>query len=163
MATYTGEYYAQHYPPIQQAKYTQLWPHIKPFISPHVKQTLLDIGIGPAWFESFLAEKNMSFTRVVGVDVSESSLSARKKGIEYIISSHFDTDEKFDLVICFDAWHCFPEMDLIKFVKPNGLLLVSEPLTFEKQLEKLPAQRLVDVCVGEMEKSRVVVWKNSFQ
>lgn len=157
MASYTGEYYAQHYPPIQRAKYEQLWPQIKPFFAPHSKHALLDVGIGPAWLESFLVEKNVSFTRIVGVDVSEASLNMRKKGIEYVISDSFDSNEKFDLVICFDAWHCFPQMDLLKFVKPNGLLLVSEPLTFEKQLEKLSAKRLVDVVVGEMEKSRVVV------
>lgn len=161
MAAYTGEYYAQHYPPIQHAKYVQLWPHIKPFFPPHVKHALLDVGIGPAWLESFLAEKNASFTRVVGADVSEAAISPRKKGIEYIINPHFDTAEKFDLVICFDAWHCIPNLNLQKFVKKNGLLIVSEPLTFESQLEKLPAQRLVDVVVGEMEKSRVVVWKNT--
>lgn len=160
MASYTGEYYAQHYPPIQQAKYAQLWPHIKPFFPPHVRITLLDIGIGPAWLESFLAEKNVSFTRIVGVDVSDNALVERKKGIEYVISPHFDSEEKFDVVICFDAWHCFPQMNLEKFVKKNGVLIVSEPLTFESQLEKLPAKRLVDVVVGEMEKSRVVVWIN---
>jgi 2-polyprenyl-3-methyl-5-hydroxy-6-metoxy-1,4-benzoquinol methylase len=160
MASYTGEYYAQHYAPIQHVKYAQLWPQIKPFFTPHSNPTLLDIGIGPAWIESFLAEKNVSFSRVVGVDVSEASLHVRKKGIEYVISPHFDTKEKFDIVICFDAWHCFPELDLKKFLKPNGLLLVSEPLTFEKQLEKLSGKRMVDVCVGEMEKSRAVLVKN---
>lgn len=160
MTTYTGEYYAQHYPPIQHAKYAQLWPHIKSFFAPHARTTLLDVGIGPAWLESFLAEKNVSFTRILGVDVSESSLSVRKKGIEYVIDPAFDTDEKFDIVICFDAWHCIPNLNLEKFVKKNGLIIVSEPLTFESQLEKLPANRLVDVVVGEMEKSRVVVWKN---
>ncbi len=160
MTSYTGEYYTQHYSPIQRAKYAQLWPLIKDLFAFNTKITLLDVGIGPAWLESFLAEKNVSFTRVVGTDVSEAAISPRKKGIVYVIDSHFNSAEKFDLVICFDAWHCFPKMDLMKFVKPNGLLLVSEPLTFEKQLEKLPTgKRLVDVVVGEMEKSRVVLVK----
>lgn len=156
---FSTHYYSTHYAPIQQAKYAQLWPHIKPFFPPHARTTLLDIGIGPAWLETFLAEKNVSFTRVVGVDVSENAFVEQKKGIEYVIDPSFDTEEKFDVVICFDAWHCFPTMDLFKFVKKNGLLLVSEPLTFESQLDKLPAQRLLDVVVGEMEKCRAVLTK----
>lgn len=159
MASFTGEYYTQHYPPIQQAKYAQLWPHIKPFFPAHARITLLDIGIGPAWWESFLAEKNVSFTRIVGVDVSENSLSVRKKGIEYVISSSFDTDEKFDIVICFDAWHCFPEMVLTKFVKKNGVLIVSEPRPFAHLLDVFASRALVDMWVGEQEKSRAVAVK----
>lgn len=159
MASYTGEYYAQHYAPIQQAKYAQLWPHIKPFFPSHARITLLDMGIGPAWLESFLAEKNVSFTRILGVDVSENSLSVRKKGIEYVIDPSFDTDEKFDVVICFDAWHCFPTLNVQKFVKKNGVLIVSEPRPFAHLLDVFASRALVDVWVGELEKSRVVVVK----
>lgn len=159
MPSYTVKYYASHYAPIQHAKYAQLWPQIKPFFDSNKPLTLLDVGIGPAWLEGFLAEKNVSFSRVVGVDISEEAIAPRKEGIEYVLTPNFNSDEKFDVVICFDAWHCFPQMDLKKFVKPNGLFIVSEPLAFETQLEKLSEKRPVDAVVGEMEKSRIVLVK----
>jgi|GEM_PF-1921306 len=153
----TSHYYSTHYQPIQAAKYAQLWPFLQPFL-PAQPFSLLDVGIGPAWLEDFLYQKGVVFSRVVGVDVSEKAITPRKKNIDYFLSPSFTTAEKFDVVFCFDAWHCFPQMDLFSFVKKDGWLLVSEPLTYEKQLEKLPTwKRLLDVIVGEMEKSRVVL------
>lgn len=160
MAPYTSEYYACHYAPIQQAKYAQLWPLIKDYFSLSKKTTLLDLGIGPAWLESFLSEKKVSFSRIVGVDISEEAIAPRKKNIEYIISPNFATDEKFDVVICFDAWHCFPLMDLKKFLKRNGLLIVSEPRPFAHLLDAFAKNALLDEWVGDGEKSHVVVMRS---
>ncbi|MDP2666349.1 MAG: class I SAM-dependent methyltransferase [Candidatus Diapherotrites archaeon] len=156
----TPTYYQSHFRPIQWAKYEAFWPFLHPQLTAHAPSSLLDLGIGPAWLESFFLEKGHSFSRIVGVDISESAISPRQDGIDYILSSSFDTPERFDLVVCFDAWHCFPDLDIQKFISPRGLLLVSEPLTYEKQLENLSGNRLIDLVVGEMEKSRVVLMKN---
>ncbi len=160
MENLTSHYYSAHYLPIQTVKYAQIWPLLQPFVFAQ-PVSVLDIGIGPAWLEDFLQQKGVVFSRVLGVDISEKAIASRKKNIEYVISPSFNTTEKFDVVICFDAWHCFPQMDLFSFVKKDGLLLVSEPLTYEKQLDRLSiGKRLLDVVVGEMEKSRVVAVKN---
>lgn len=156
--SFTGAYYHSHYAPIQHAKYAQLWPAIQTLLQSLAPQSLLDVGIGPAWLETFFQAQGLHIPKIVGTDVSEEAITPRKEGVEYILPPNtLPAASQFDLVVCFDAWHCFPELDLASFVKPQGLLLVSEPLTYESQLSKLKGKRLVDVVVGEVEKSRVVL------
>lgn len=157
---FTTAYYSTHYPPIQRAKYEQVWPHLAPLL-PAPLSSLLDVGIGPAWFEAFLAEKGVHIPRIVGVDVSEEAITPRKEGIDYLLDPDFHTQEKFDLVVCWDAYHLLKNKNLIDFVKPDGLLLVSEPPAFKEKLEELIARKkpVLDMTVGDVEKSRVGIWR----
>mgnify|MGYP001566452679 FL=1 len=160
MSSLSAAYYRKHYPQIQQAKYEQAWPFLKKHI-PRKVESLLDIGIGYAWFEVLLKKKKMRLKRIMGVDVDELSIRPPRKNITYILDEDFETEETFDLVICWDAWHCFPKKNLLDWVKPTGLLLVSEPKPFVHVLEQLLTNKkleiLVDEWVGTMEKSRVVL------
>lgn len=152
---FTGAYYAQHYRPLQRAKYAQAWPHVRPHL-PQGPFSMLDLGIGPAWWEEFLAEQGVVPARIVGMDVSEDAVAPRRGGVEYHLTPAFRTDEKFDVVVCLDAWHCFPQLDVTSFLKPNGLLIVSEPRPFVRVLEGRSKGALVDIWAGDTEKSRFI-------
>ncbi len=158
MPSFTSEFYARHYAPIQREKYAEVWPLLQPLLSKHAPRTLVDFGVGPAWLETFLEEKGLSFDRVVGVDISEEAISLRKKGIDYRVNTLLSSSEKFDLVIAWDAWHCFPTLRLEDYLSPNGLLLLAEPAPFVSLLEPYVKNALLDVWVGKQERSRVVVW-----
>jgi 2-polyprenyl-3-methyl-5-hydroxy-6-metoxy-1,4-benzoquinol methylase len=125
---------------------------------------MLDWGIGYGWWETFLKEQKIRIPRIVGVDVNEEAVQPRLKNVEYILSSHFQLKEKFDLVVCWDSFHCFPQKNLFDTVNQNGLLLVSEPRPFVHLLEKIKKQGtiLVDEWVGEREKSRVLLMRKNF-
>ena len=160
MAEYSSSYYSQFYFPLQRGKYEQSWPMVKPLLVPP-PTSLLDLGIGPAWYEDFLAEKGIEILRRVGVDVNEHALQQRKAGIEYVLTNSFATPEKFDFVVCWDSWHLFPEKDLFAFAKPGALVLVSEPQSFGEMLATIIQKHtpLVDDWVGDMEKSRLTIFR----
>lgn len=160
MPALTAHFYRTHYPEIQQAKYEQSWGFLKNHI-PRKVESLLDIGIGYAWFEIVLKKKKLRLKRIMGVDVSEDAIYPPRKNITYVIDDDFETEEQFDLVVSWDAWHCFPKKNLVEWVKPMGLLLVSEPPSFAHQLDALVSNKtieiLVDEWVGDLEKSRVIL------
>lgn len=155
---FTTAYYSTHYRPIQRAKYTQVWPHLVPLL-PTPVASLLDVGIGPAWWEEFLAEQGMTTPRIVGVDISAEAIAPPRPDITYILDPDFHTQETFDLVVCWDAYHLLKNKNLFDFVKPGGLLLVSEPPAFQKQLWKFIGNGMLNMVVGDIEKSRVVLAK----
>lgn len=111
-----------------------------------------------------MEEKKITISRVVGTDLNEGAVSPRKEKIEYHLGTNFHTDETFDLVVCWDAYHLMGKMDLWKMVKPNGLLLVSEPNPFAHVLDSLVENGVVlaDAWAGETEKSRVVFARKNF-
>ena len=142
----------------QRQKYAQLYPSLKPFLSP---APLLDLGIGLGWFEEFLREKGHDFSRTVGFDVSEEAVKPRLEGVEYVLGESFQSEELFDLVVCFDAYHLM-EANPLDFVKPGGLLLVSLPLRWAKRLADFAGQEvLAQGEIGEEEIDRfLLVRKN---
>lgn len=155
MPSLTSHYYQQHYRPIQWEKYTQGWPLIKTHL-PKTIPSMLDVGIGYGWWEEFLEGKKINAQKIVGVDVDEGAVSPKKKGIEYHLGPKFQTNEKFDWVVCWDAYHLLGKTDLWKWVKPNGLLLVSEPKPFAHLLDSVSkkGELLADEWVGKTEESR---------
>lgn len=120
---------------------------------------MLDLGIGYAWWEEFLEEKKIRVSRIVGTDLNEEAVSPRKKNVEYHLGSSFQTKETFDFVVCWDAYHLLGKMDVWKMVKPNGLLLVSEPKPFAHLLDSvsMKGKILVDEWVGKTEESRLIL------
>lgn len=165
MPSLTSHYYRDHYHPIQWEKYTQAWALIKTHV-PKTIPSMLDVGIGYAWWEEFLEEKKIRVQKIVGVDVDEEAVSPRKKKIEYHLGTKFQTKETFDFVVCWDAYHLLGKSNgnLWKWVKPNGLLLVSEPKPFAHLLDTffVKGKIVVDEWVGKTEQSRfLVLRKNS--
>ena len=117
----------------QIQKYEDIFPKISNYLKPEFN--VLDIGIGKAWLEEFFEQKNIKFSKIVGVDVNEKMITPKKIGIQYILSSNFKTKEKFDLVICFDSLHLLKDHEIVSFVKPGGFFLISLPERWKDQLE----------------------------
>ena len=124
----------------QRQKYAQLFPRLKPLLSSEF--SLLDLGIGQGWFESFLAEQGLRFNQVVGFDVQEKAVAPRLEGVDYVIAPRFTRQEKFDFVVCFDAYHLMDQNPL-DFVKAGGLLLVSLPLRWREKLNDFGQQEII--------------------
>lgn len=156
MKTLTSHYYQTHYQPIQLDKYKDAWPLLKPHVTSSIG-SMLDLGIGYAWWESFLSQKKIQFKKVVGMDINEEAIAPRKKNIEYVLTQRFTSNEQFDLVVCWDAYHLLKNKKIIDFVKPNGLLLISEPKPFVPLLDKIKGNVLVDEWVGKTEQSRLIL------
>ncbi len=160
MPSLTSHYYRDHYRPIQWEKYTQGWPLIKTHL-PKTIPSMLDLGIGYGWWEEFLEEKKIHVSQIVGADLNEEAVSPRKKKIEYHLGPSFQTKETFDLVVCWDAYHLLGKSttNLWKWVKPNGLLLVSEPKPFAHFLDSVSkkGEILADAWVGKTEQSRFLI------
>jgi len=116
----------------QIEKYVDLFPRIKEHLNSDM--SVLDVGIGHAWLEQFFEEQNIRFKRVVGIEPDKKMAEPRQAGIEYHKELE-EISEQFDLVISFDAAHLMDTpCKLIDYVKENGFLLVSVPLTFTNSL-----------------------------
>lgn len=122
---------------------------------------MLDVGIGYAWWEEFLAKKKIRVQKIVGVDLNEDAVSPKKKSIDYQLGSSFFTKETFDLVVCWDAYHLLGKTphSLWKWVKPNGFLLIAEPPPFAHLLDSFSKKGkvVVDAWVGTTERSRLLL------
>jgi len=136
-------------------KQLEKFEQILPFFKMHFKEksSMLDLGIGRAWFEGFLLDKGFRLGKVVGVDVSELLVKPRLSWIDYRFSKSFETEERFDCVVCIDSLHLLPDKQIQKFANPKGLVLVSIPNTFLHELPKFKGcEVLHEGFVGEMEK-----------
>jgi len=139
----------------QLQKYRDLLPVLRRRLMPGA--SLLDVGIGKAWLEEFLASEGFEFAKVVGVDADPAMVEPRRPGIEYRITDDFRTEERFDVVVCFDALHLLREPGrLLGYARPGGLVLAAEPLRLAGQLDALgrPADQGV---IGSQEKDRFVL------
>lgn len=132
----------------QLQKYKDIFPRIKRYLKKDM--TVIDIGIGPGWLEEFLRDKGFKFKKIVGVDTDPKIVEPRKWYVEYHITDHFSTDEKFDLLICFDTLHLIkrPKKKLLNMVKPNGFALFSLPLKFKRIFDLFVDQEIIEA--GEM-------------
>lgn len=141
----------------QAQKYEQLTPLIKE----HLKKvnSVIDIGVGPAWIYDHMGR----FQRIVGVDADENMMNPKRSFIEYHVSSDFKTEERFDLLICFDALHLIEKPEkLINYVKKDRLALISVPLRFKNLLNQFTANKqvLIEGTIGEEEKDYFALIKN---
>ncbi len=143
----------------QYKKYHHIYPILKKYIGK--KMTLLDLGIGKGWFEQFLAKKGFMFSRIVGVDTGLDIVGQKIKEVEYVFDRVFKTDEKFDFVVCFDAFHLLKNKKIMDFVKPGGYLLVSLPLRQKDKLDVFSKEKIVEKGeIGEDEVDYFVFLKN---
>lgn len=138
---------------IQREKYEAVWPRV----SEHFNESMsvLDFGIGKGWFYDYLADQSFMFARVVGVDNDAQMVVPRRPGVLYIITSEFQTPERFDALLSFDSLHLAHEpTQLLEALKPGALALVTEPAKFRDSLSRLnqPPFQLVDEGeIGETE------------
>lgn len=118
----------------QIQKYEDLYPRIKKYLKSSF--SVIDIGIGPAWLEEFLLKKGIKFKRIVGIDPDSTIIKPKKDYIEYHITEHFETDERFDFLVCFDVLHLIKRPEkLLELLKPNSMALFSVPLRFKEKLD----------------------------
>jgi SAM-dependent methyltransferase len=139
----------------QLQKYADLLPRIEAQL--RAAQTLLDIGVGKAWFEEFLRKRGFSFARVVGVDADAGMVRPRKRHIIYRIDADYRTDETFDFVVCLDALHLLPEPGrLLGYARPGGHVLAAVPLRLREKLDVL-GKPLDEGVIGGKEKDYFVL------
>ncbi len=89
---------------------------------------ILDLGIGPGYFEEFLKSKGIS-ADILGIDPSKEK-ALGKKVIADGSALPF-TNNSFDAVICLDTIHLIKNDDFARVLKPSGLALFS--IFFNKQ------------------------------
>ncbi len=136
----------------QLAKYKEM----KGFL-PVIEGKVLDIGIGPGWFEDFFNIKSM------GIDLDKDSRA------NVIASGDFIPfgDNSFDFVVCLDTIHLLTGKDVSRVLKDKGFFLVSHFVNMgnEKEVEK----RLLNMfnefkllkreIVGDKEKDLIMLLK----
>ena len=95
-------------------------------ILPQFKGRVLDVGIGPGWFEEFFG------IETIGVDVDKNSKAQ--------VIAHGDflpfRSEVFDFVVCLDTVHLLEGNDIKRVLKRGGVLVVSHFLRKEEDVEK---------------------------
>lgn len=134
----------------QMNKYNEM----KGFL-PVIKGKVLDVGIGPGWFEDFFGIKSM------GIDVDKDSCA------NVIASGDFIPfrDNSFDFVVCLDTIHLLTGKDVLRVLKGKGFFLVSHFVN--KENEKEVEKRLLNMfnefkllkreIVGDKEKDLVMI------
>lgn len=143
----------------QLQKYHSILPKLKPFLKNNI--SLLDLGVGQAWLEEFLQRKGFQFSRILGVDVSEEAITPRKKGIEYVLTTNFKTEEKFDFLVCFDAFHLLKNQDVLRFLKEDGLALISLPERWQAKLKLFPEELIQEKGKAGLEEiDHFIIMKN---
>ena len=95
-------------------------------ILPELKGRVLDVGIGPGWFEEFFG------INAIGTDVDKNSKAD--------IIAHGDflpfRNEVFDFVVCIDTVHLLEGNDIKRVLKKCGKLVISHFLRKEEDVEK---------------------------
>ncbi len=141
----------------QLEKYAGLLPMVRGYLKKDL--SVLDIGIGKAWLEEFLRGKGVVFKEVIGVDVDERMTLPQKKGVTYFITDNFQTNRKFDLVICFDTLHLLKEPRMLLGYS-KSLVLVSLPMKFRGKLDVFRDQDIIaEGGIGDEEKDYFVLIK----
>jgi len=142
----------------QLQKYSDLFPRIRGHIK--ARPTLLDVGIGKAWFEDFLRKKGVRPREIIGIDVDERMTLPQKRGITYFITDNFNTKKKFDFVVCFDTLHLIKDPKRVADYS-NSLVLISLPLRFKDKLDVFKDRRIVAQGeIGKEEKDYFILIKN---
>ena len=136
-------------------KQLQKFEALRPFFKMHLKEkhSILDLGVGRAWLETFLQDRAFKLGRIVGVDINEFLVNPKMPWINYEFSKNFQTSEKFDWVVCFDSLHLLSDKNIVKFLKPEGFALIALPASLMHEIPKFPkAEILHEGFVGIEEK-----------
>jgi SAM-dependent methyltransferase len=98
---------------------------------------ILDIGIGPCYFEEFI--KNKINANIVGIDTDKITLIKNKTKISKIAANgNFLPFKKntFDTIISFDTIHLIKNNDFRNVLKNNGYVLFSIFFNEENKMER---------------------------
>jgi demethylmenaquinone methyltransferase/2-methoxy-6-polyprenyl-1,4-benzoquinol methylase len=121
--------------------------HILSFVGITPGSAVLDVGCGTGGIEPYLLEQVGSTGHITGLDYSEKMLEkAREKfpkelypNIDFVFSDilQFQTNEKFDFVICFTSFPHFPDKKdsiekMASLLKSGGKLAICEVQSREK-------------------------------
>lgn len=128
-------------------------------ILPSTGGKILDIGVGPGWFEDFFGIKT------VGIDVDKDSRAN-------VIASGDDIpflDKTFDFVVCLDTIHLLTGKDISRILKKDGFFLLSHFVNVEneKEVEKKllnmfhEFKLLKKKIVGDKEKDLIILLKRT--
>jgi len=141
----------------QLEKYSDLFPTLKEYLKS--EYSVLDIGIGKAWFEEFLEGKKIRFKEVIGIDADERMTLPQRRGITYFITDDFLTAKKFDFVVCFDTLHLLKDPRRILDYS-NNLVLISLPMAFKEKLGVFKSLNVIEQGeIGKQEKDYFVLIK----
>jgi len=145
---FTSKIYSKWMKEVQFEKYEDMKE-----VLPEMKGRILDVGIGPGWFEEFFG------IETIGVDVDKNS-KAR-------VIAHGDflpfKSEVFDFVVCLDTVHLIKGSDIERVLKKGGVLVVSHFMREGEDVEKkllniFPKFKLLKKKVaGKREKDLVLV------
>ena len=103
------------------------------------KMTVLDVGVGQGWIYEEFEKQGIQFKRIVGIEPDENMMKKNNTNIEYHNTTieNFKTTEKFDLLISFDSLHLIKKpKQILKYLKPNGLALISIPMHHKNILKQ---------------------------
>ncbi|MDO8627425.1 MAG: methyltransferase domain-containing protein [Candidatus Diapherotrites archaeon] len=140
----------------QLEKYAKIFPLLEPYL--YGLESVLDLGIGKAWFEEFISIKGYKFPRVLGVDISEEAVLPKVSGIEYVLQKNFSTEEKFDFVVCIDALHLLENKNILEYCKPGGIALIALPANRKNLLESFSREEvLIQAQAGQQELDEFVL------
>jgi len=124
---------------------------------PEIKGLVLDVGIGPGWFEKMFEIES------VGIDLDKNSAA------NLIASGDFIPflNKTFDFVICLDTIHLLNGKDVSRILKKDGLFLVSHfvnegnEIEVEKKLLNMfrEFKLMKKTIVGDKEKDLVILLK----
>lgn len=130
---------------IQEEKYAGILPKL----APHIKgcKSLVDVGIGPGWFEDFLEQRGFRFDKILGVE------------------KDFPREEwknfygRFDLLACIDALHLLENpKEILMFLRPKGIALISLPEKFKERLDLFQKEEILEQGVaGGKEKDYFII------
>jgi ubiquinone/menaquinone biosynthesis C-methylase UbiE len=154
---------------------------LKPYIS--TGMSVLDVGCGPGFFTVEIAKLLNGSGKVIAADLQQGMLDIIRKKVngtelEKIISFHkcslegIGLKEKVDFILAFYMVHEVPDHDklfreLKSFLKPNGQILVIEPMghvskaAFEAMTEKIKAADLKIIARPKFFFSRAIVLSNN--
>ncbi len=132
--------------------------------------SVLDIGIGKAWFYYF---SKLGFREVVGVDLNEKRVRPRKKEISYILKSFENLvkdksfmRKKFDVLISIDALNLLDRRKLREFLEKKRFFIyvLAVPLRERQFLKEISniieTKNKIEKTVGEKEKDFLVICYN---
>ncbi len=146
----------------QEQKYKQLIPEIKEYLNSSMK--VLDIGAGQAWIYDYFKKHGIEFKKITAVEPDKKMIDKKNKKISYINTSFekFNARQKYDLIIIFDSLHLIEKPEKItKFLKKEGLVLISVPLHYKNLLNQFKLNKQYKIIkkgvIGKEEKDEYLL------
>lgn len=134
---------------IQDEKYAGILSKL----APHIKgcKSLVDVGIGPGWFEDFLDGNGFRFEKILGVEK------------DFPREDWKNFYGAFDLLVCIDTLHLLEDAgEILHFLKPNGIALVSLPEKFSGKLDLFQGGDILERgAAGGKEKDYFIILRKS--